>query len=94
MSNNLNKIAHKLMLSCDEATKLIALKQYRKISFRNRIKLSLHLMACKYCKSFNVFNDRFEESIHKTCSITTSYSNISSKKKSEFKNLINHHLEN
>ncbi len=94
MSNNFNKTVHKLMLSCDEATSLIALKHYRKILFRERIKLSLHLLVCKYCKSFDVFNNRFEESIHNTCSKTNQNSSISSKKKSEIKKLINHHLEN
>lgn len=82
------------MLSCDEATKLIALKKYRKIRLIDRIRLSMHLIACKYCKSFEVFNNKLEDSIEHTCSnISTSNSEITSEKKTDLKNLINKNIQ-
>jgi len=46
------KIKGKIMISCHEATYLISKKQEDKLSLTEQMKLSLHLMYCKYCNRF------------------------------------------
>ena len=46
------KIKGKIMISCHEATFLISKKQEEKLSLTEQMKLSLHLMYCKYCNRF------------------------------------------
>jgi len=42
----------KIMISCYDATYLISKKQEEKLTLAEQMKLSLHLMYCKYCKRF------------------------------------------
>lgn len=44
------------MISCKEATYLTSKKEQGMISFGERIKLSFHLMMCKFCKMFDIQN--------------------------------------
>lgn len=41
------------MLSCQEVSRLVSLAQERKLRWNERLRLNLHLMMCKHCKSFN-----------------------------------------
>jgi hypothetical protein len=41
------------MLSCKEATRLLSQAQDRHLSYGERIKLRLHLMACVACSRFS-----------------------------------------
>jgi len=43
---------NKIMLSCKKSTELIEQSQEKKLSFKNRVQLSLHLMACNTCKAY------------------------------------------
>ncbi|MCB0697259.1 MAG: hypothetical protein KDC07_07835 [Chitinophagaceae bacterium] len=44
------------MISCKEATYLVSKKEQGKITIAERIRLSLHLMICKFCKRFEKQN--------------------------------------
>lgn len=41
-----------LMINCREATFLMAKKEERKLTFTERIKLSMHTSMCSLCKKF------------------------------------------
>jgi hypothetical protein len=41
------------MLSCKEATRLLSQAQDRRLSYGERIKLRLHLLACVACSRFS-----------------------------------------
>ena len=47
----LHRLTH--MLSCKEATRLLSQAQDRRLSYGERIKLRLHLMACVACSRFS-----------------------------------------
>jgi hypothetical protein len=40
------------MLSCKDATRLIATDAWRAASFRGRLALGLHLAMCRYCRAY------------------------------------------
>jgi hypothetical protein len=44
------------MINCKESTRLTIKKEENKITLRERIELSFHLMMCKFCSAFNVQN--------------------------------------
>jgi hypothetical protein len=47
----LHRLTH--LLSCKEATRLLSQAQDRRLSYGERIKLRLHLMACIACSRFS-----------------------------------------
>ncbi|MBI2566586.1 MAG: zf-HC2 domain-containing protein [Candidatus Schekmanbacteria bacterium] len=40
------------MLSCNDATRLLSESQEQRLSFRERMRLTAHLMMCSGCKNF------------------------------------------
>ncbi len=42
------------MLNCHDATRLMSESQERKLKFREKLPLQLHLMMCSGCFNFNV----------------------------------------
>lgn len=42
----------KLMITCKQATKMISMKEEGKLSFKENLKLLLHLFICAACKLF------------------------------------------
>ena len=78
------------MLTCDEATRLVSLKRYKKLTFRERIQLSLHLFACKYCMSFAKFSDLIDDAIEGSCTHNhVDKQHLSKEKKQELYDLVN-----
>ena len=55
----------KIMISCYDATYLISKKQEEKLSLTEQMKLSLHLMYCKYCNRFAKQTKQITDSIKK-----------------------------
>ncbi len=51
-------------ISCKEATQLILKKEEGKLSIGQRVQLSLHLLICDLCKSFNLQNKWINKHIH------------------------------
>lgn len=43
---------HKVMLNCDTATLFVTKREYVKLGCVDRMKLSMHLATCKYCRQF------------------------------------------
>ena len=43
----------KLMISCRQATEMLAKKEEGKLSFANRLRLLYHIFICTCCKTFN-----------------------------------------
>ena len=46
----------KFIISCDEATTICDKNQYGEASFSEKMKLSFHLMFCKFCKTYSKQN--------------------------------------
>ena len=60
----MNKAMHRVMLSCDTASFYITKKEYQKLKCHKNIQLKMHLMGCKFCRSFNRQNAILSEKIH------------------------------
>ena len=43
-------------MTCDQAEEISIKKQYKEVSFAERIKLKLHLIICKTCSDFSKKN--------------------------------------
>ena len=43
---------HKVMLNCDTATLFVTKREYVKLGCIDKMKLSMHLATCKYCRQF------------------------------------------
>lgn len=48
----MKKLMHKLFLSCLKATELIEKKLQVKLSFREKLQLSMHKMMCDACSQY------------------------------------------
>ena len=49
----MNNVMHRIMLSCDNATFFMTKKDYQKLSCKENVQLKMHLMGCKFCRTFN-----------------------------------------
>ena len=47
----------KFMISCDEATAICDKSQYGEATLYDKIRLSFHLLVCKYCKTYSKQNN-------------------------------------
>jgi hypothetical protein len=45
------------MINCDEATTICDKTQYGEVTFLDKVKLSFHLLICKYCKTYSKQNN-------------------------------------
>ena len=89
----MRKLLHKIMLDCNEATRLISIKRFQKLAIRQRIQLSLHLMACRFCNQFSKINDLIDDSMDHVCSTSEiEEHDLSNDKKAEFSSLIEKEL--
>lgn len=57
------QLMNKIMLSCHQATELMSVKRYRKISALKSMQLKMHLMACHYCRKFEAQNNFIDHSM-------------------------------
>lgn len=47
----------KFMINCDEATAICDKNQYGEASLSEKVRLTFHLLVCKYCKSYSNQNN-------------------------------------
>ena len=88
------KLWRKLMLDCNEATRLVSIKRYHKLTNWQHIRLSLHLTVCKFCTQFSLFNDLVDESMPHVCSTDQPVvEKLSEEKKEEMAEYIEKHLD-
>ena len=52
LKKTLVKSMDKIMLNCDQATLLATQNSIDKISCIKKVQLQMHLMACKFCRTF------------------------------------------
>lgn len=52
IKRNIIKFMHNVMLDCNTATLYITKREYVKLGWVERLKLSMHLASCKYCRQF------------------------------------------
>lgn len=52
IKRNIIKGMHKVMLDCNTATLYVTKREYVKLGCVDRLKLSMHLASCKYCRQF------------------------------------------
>ena len=72
----MKKLMHMLFLSCLKATELIEKKFHIKLSFKERLQLSLHKMMCDACSAYEKQSTVLEKGIddyhknhHEECDI-------------------------
>lgn len=53
----------RLMMDCEQATFLIAKSQETELSGSEKLKLRMHLLACKYCRLFKTESDFIDGNI-------------------------------
>ncbi len=51
------------MLSCEDATRLVVMKETVKLGLYDRMRLKMHLSMCKYCSLFEKQNEIIDEHI-------------------------------
>lgn len=54
------------MINCKETTILVVKKEAGLLSARERLRLAIHLMICKYCRWFSRQNKIINKMAHKT----------------------------
>lgn len=52
IKTNIIKGMNKVMLDCNTATSFVTKREYVKLGCVDRMKLSMHLASCKYCRQF------------------------------------------
>lgn len=56
------------MLSCDEATMICDKNQYGEVTFWEKLRLRIHLLACKICREYTRQNSLLTKAFHKKAS--------------------------
>jgi len=56
---------HKIIYSCEEASKLVVQKADGKLSQLQKFRIWLHLQICGPCKKFEIQNEWIDKQIHK-----------------------------
>ncbi len=49
-------MSRKILLNCEEANSICNKNQYREASVWDKIRLNIHVLACKYCKTYSSQN--------------------------------------
>lgn len=81
------------MFNCEEATRLVSIKNFKKLTLVERVKLTMHFWACKCCQNFSDFSDIVDDSIDHTCDHSDHENKVLSKeKKSQLSEIINDKL--
>jgi predicted AAA+ superfamily ATPase len=73
----------KIMISCDEATKLSDKDQYEKLSLSDRFKLNLHLMMCKHCNAYAMQNNYMTKLLGKYLDKSCEHDHLADREKKE-----------
>lgn len=56
----------KLFLKCDEANYVCDKSQYNEASFFEKVKLTIHLIYCKYCREYSSKNAKLTTCVEKS----------------------------
>ncbi len=62
------------MINCKESTQLTIKKEESKLTLREKLELSFHLLICKYCKAFSKQNS-WVNSMSEKLNVQDSFSN-------------------
>lgn len=91
----MGKLMNKLMLSCEDATFLITIKPFRKLSLIERIQLRMHLLACVYCDRFDKQNTAIDHGMNELLKSGNSHSKgLSQEKKNTIESAIKQSIDN
>ncbi len=56
----------KFFIKCDEANHVCDKSQYKEASFIEKVKLTIHLMYCKYCREYSNNNAKLTKCVEKS----------------------------
>ncbi len=84
----------KFMINCDEATAICDKNQYGEASIYDKIRLSFHLMVCKYCKSYTKQNTLMSQLFGKHLSPCDESKKLTKEEKLELENKLQKKLKN
>lgn len=87
---NIKSMMYKMMIDCDKSTYYSNKSQYQKLNFKEKIKLDIHLFACKPCRTYDKQSAIITEKIAQLEEIGSNGKELSMKaeKKDEIKNEI------
>ena len=77
----------KILLNCKEATKLVVIKEFEKLSFKQLVALRFHMMLCKVCALFEKQSSELNIALKKNEQEKTFV--LSLEKKEEINHLLN-----
>jgi len=76
----------KFMINCDEATAICDKSQYGEATFYDKIRLSFHLLVCKYCKTYSKQNNLMSQLFGKHLSPCDESEKLTKEEKLELEN--------
>ena len=83
----------KIFLACTEANHVCDKSQYKEASFLEKIKLSIHLLYCKACRSYSATNKKLTDLISES-KTQGSHFNLDQNTKIKLEQLIEKELAN
>ena len=75
------KIVHKVIYSCEEASKYMVKKGDVKLSLMQRFRLWMHLQMCDACRRFNIQNEWIDKQLSSL--LPNEHDHLSDEKKAE-----------
>jgi len=77
-----------LMISCDEATTICDKNQYKEASVLDKIRLTFHLLVCKYCRDYSKQNSTMTALFRKLVTSSKDASGLSAEEKKKLEESI------
>ena len=81
------------MINCDEATAICDKSQYGEATFYDKIRLSFHLLVCKYCKTYSKQNNLMSQLFGKHLSPCDGSEKLTNEEKLELENKLQKELK-
>ena len=94
MEGKMKKLMKKIMLTCQKATFFSSIRNFKKLTFIDRFRLSLHFMACPFCREFDRQSKIIDKGIDKLYKplLNGSTEHLSEIKKAEIFKTVNKHF--
>jgi len=80
-------------MDCKEATYLISKSQEEKLTIKERVKLEMHLMACKFCKLFQIESNLINDNIAYLHKYSSEEQKMNLKKKEKLQDEVKKYLD-
>ena len=86
------KIVHKVIYTCEEATRYVVQKNEVKLSLMQRFRLWMHMQLCEACRRFQIQNDWIDQQLANL--LPNEHDHLNAKKKAEMDNTLKEAIKN